>query len=83
METVSALVMQGINASPRLRRSRAADGALVILYARLTLSASSAVLAAMAATTLLNGERMCERVLESPGVEEPLSALHTTLSHFL
>lgn len=54
-----------------------------MLYARLVLPATGMLVAAMAATTLLNGERMCERVLESPGVEEPLSNLHSAMGFVL
>lgn len=56
-----------------------ADGALAVLYARLMLPASALLIGAMAGTTLLSGPRMCARVLESPGVEEPLAALHDVL----
>lgn len=56
-----------------------ADGAMAVLYARLVLPASGALIATMAATTLLSGQRMCARVLESSGVEEPLAALHGML----
>jgi len=61
----------------------AADGALAVLYGRLVLPASCALVAVMAGTTLWNGQRMCVRVLESPGVEEPLAALHSLLGHAL
>lgn len=53
-----------------------ADCAIVVLYARLLLPASAAVLAAASAASLLSGPRMCLRVLEAEAVEAPLEQLH-------
>ncbi|KAL4424353.1 hypothetical protein ABPG75_001654 [Micractinium tetrahymenae] len=50
-------------------------GVLYVLYARPLWLASGLVLGCMAATSLWSGERMCRRVLESPGVEAPLGEL--------
>lgn len=62
-----------------LGHTTALYGALAVLYTRLALPASGAVLGVMLLTSLLNGERMCRRVLESPGVEAPLADLHSLL----
>lgn len=62
-----------------LGHTTALYNSLYALYARLFLPASAALLACMAATSLHQGERMCMRVLESPGVEAPLAELHSLM----
>lgn len=51
-----------------------------MVFARLVWPASLAVLGITAAGSLLNGQRMCVRVLESPGVAGQLEGLHQILS---
>ena len=56
---------------------------MAVLHGRLVLPASCTLVAVMVGCTLWNGQRMCVRVLESPGVEEPLATLHSLLGHAL
>jgi hypothetical protein len=53
---------------------------LYALFARLLWPACALLLAAMAASSLLHSETMCQRVLESPGVQPVLLDLHRGLS---
>ncbi|PRW44275.1 hypothetical protein C2E21_6731 [Chlorella sorokiniana] len=66
-----------------LGHTTALYGAMAVLHGRLVLPASCALVTLMASTTLWSGQRMCVRVLESPGVEEPLAVLHSLLGHAL